>query len=121
MKTTCYSVYILLCDNGAYYTGYTTDLKRRYQEHVEGTGKCKFTKSFKPLRIAQSWEIQGSKSLAMKIEKRIKMLSKKEKEQLILQPDLQVYFGDFGTGASETALPENLKSSTLSNNKRPGI
>lgn len=82
-----YFIYILLCENGAYYTGYTTDLVRRYQEHVQGTGQCKFTRSFKPVKIAGSWKIYGNKATAMKIEKFIKMLSKKEKQQLVLFPD----------------------------------
>ncbi len=87
MDTLYYIVYILICSNGAYYTGYTTDLDRRYQEHLQGTAKCKFTRSFKPLSIAQSWKIYGSKADAMKIEKYIKSLSKKDKEQLILFPE----------------------------------
>ena len=86
-------VYILLCDNGAYYTGYTTDLERRYQQHIDGTGKCKFTQSFKPVKIAQHWKIYGDKSIALKIEKFIKNLSKTEKEQIILYPaDLETLF-----------------------------
>jgi putative endonuclease len=80
-------VYILLCENGSYYTGYTNDLERRYQEHVQGTYKCKFTQSFKPVKIAQSWKIYDDKSTAMKIERFIKKLSKAEKEQIILFPD----------------------------------
>lgn len=87
MKEAYYFVYILLCDNGAYYTGYTSDLGRRYQEHVKGTDKCKFTRSFKPLGIAQSWKVYGGKSMAMTIEAFIKKMSKKDKEQLILFPE----------------------------------
>ena len=80
-------VYILLCENGAYYTGYTTDLARRYEEHLAGTDKCKYTRSFKPVKIAQSWHVTTSKNSALKIEKFIKSLSKKKKEALILQPE----------------------------------
>jgi len=80
-------VYILLCENGAYYTGYTTDLDRRYQEHLQGTAKCKFTQSFKPIKIAQHWQIHGDKSVAMKIERFIKGLNKQKKEQIILFPN----------------------------------
>jgi putative endonuclease len=80
-------VYILHCANNTYYTGYTDDLTRRYQEHCAGTSKCKYTRSFKPLHIAQSWQIHGDKIMAMKIERYIKKMSKKEKEQLILHPE----------------------------------
>lgn len=83
-------VYILRCSNGNFYTGYTTDMARRYKEHIQGTTKCKYTRSFKPLGIAQCWQITDSKSIVMKIEKFIKSLSKDEKEKLILCPDMLV-------------------------------
>lgn len=81
-----YWVYILLCENNAYYTGYTPDLAKRYQSHVDGTGKCKYTRSFKPIKIAQSWQILGSKADAMRIERYIKTRSRLEKEDLIANP-----------------------------------
>lgn len=95
MKTAHCFVYILLCENGAFYTGYTTCLARRYTEHMLGL-KCKFTRSFKPLRIEKCWKIQGDKGAAMKIERYIKQLSKNEKQQLIAAPEcLQKIFPGF--------------------------
>ena len=82
-----YWVYILLCQNGAYYTGYTTDLSRRFEEHLAGTAKCKYTRSFKPIKIAQSWQVDDS-TTAKQLECFIKKLSKIQKEQLILSPEL---------------------------------
>ena len=67
-----YWVYILECSNGAFYTGYTHNLEKRYQEHCEGKG-AKYTRSFKPLRIAQSWEAID-KAQAMKAEHMIDRL-----------------------------------------------
>ncbi|MCH9644007.1 MAG: GIY-YIG nuclease family protein [Gammaproteobacteria bacterium] len=87
MTAKTYYIYILECSNGNYYTGYTTDLERRYQEHLDGSDKCKYTRSFPPLRIAQYWEISGSASDAMKLEYAIKKLSKREKKSLIENPD----------------------------------
>lgn len=87
MDTGCYWVYILNCENGTYYTGYTTDLERRFREHVDGTGKCKYTRSFKPLGIAQCWKIELGKAIAMRAEKLIKGLKKSEKETLIRFPE----------------------------------
>lgn len=81
-----YWVYMLYCENNTLYTGYTNDLLKRYQSHVNGTGRCKYTRSFKPLYIAQCWEITGDKSLAMKVERYIKALPKKEKTQIIASP-----------------------------------
>lgn len=85
MRNQYYWVYILFCQNGTYYTGYTVDLIKRYQDHLAGSAS-KYTRSFKPLKIAQSWQIEG-KSLAMKVECRIKKMSKKEKQALILHPE----------------------------------
>jgi len=86
-KPKSYWVYILHCDNDTYYTGYTTDLAKRYQSHVDGTGRCKYTKSFKPLYIAQCWKITGEKSFAMQIERSIKKLTRVEKENIIADPE----------------------------------
>jgi putative endonuclease len=84
----CYWVYILQCENNAYYSGYTTDIKRRFQEHLLGSAKCKYTRSFKPLGIAQCWQVSGTKSLAMTVERYIKKMTKKEKTAVIKDPDL---------------------------------
>ncbi|MBA2709580.1 MAG: GIY-YIG nuclease family protein [Tatlockia sp.] len=81
-----YWVYILLCTNNTYYTGYTKDLAKRYASHVNGSGKCKYTRSFKPVCIAQFWRITGGKTMALQLENRIKKLSRKQKEQLIANP-----------------------------------
>ena len=84
-STTSYWVYILMCENNSYYTGYTTNLEKRFQAHLEGRAS-KYTRSFKPLCMAQSWEIQGSKADAMRVERQIKALSRAEKEKIVLNP-----------------------------------
>jgi len=82
-----YYVYILLCTNGNYYCGYTTDIKRRYQEHCDGSKKCKYTRSFPPVSLAACWEIQSdTSSNAMKLERAVKRLSKELKKKLINNP-----------------------------------
>lgn len=86
MEEPCFWVYILLCQNNTYYTGYTNDVEKRYQSHVDGTGKCKYTRSFKPVKIAQCWQISGGKAEAMKIERYIKKLSRNAKEKIIAEP-----------------------------------
>lgn len=92
-----YWVYILYCNNHSYYTGYTTDISRRYQEHLSGTAS-KYTRSFKPLKLAQCWKIEESKSAAMQVEKFIKKLSKQEKEKLIAMPKSLTEYFVFATG-----------------------
>ena len=88
INTKHYWVYILHCNNDSYYTGYTNNLSKRYLSHVNATGKCKYTRSFKPLGIAQCWKITDDKSLAMQIERYIKNLSRAEKIKLISKPSL---------------------------------
>lgn len=79
-------VYIIECQNGTYYTGYTNNLIRRYHEHTSGL-RCKYTRSFKPLQIAQCWPVLSGKSDALKLEHRIKKLSKAHKIKLIDNPE----------------------------------
>lgn len=73
--------YILECEDGSYYTGWTNDLEKRYEAHLHGTG-AKYTKSHKPVRIAY-YEEYEDKIDAMKREYAIKHLTRKEKEELI--------------------------------------
>ena len=77
-------IYILECENGNYYTGYTRDLAKRYQQHLEG--KVKYTHSFKPIRIAQCWQLFDEVGMALKVERFIKRQDKKTKALLIQQP-----------------------------------
>lgn len=82
---TSWWVYILLCENQSYYTGYTDNLEKRFEEHLSGKGS-KYTRSFKPIAIAQSWRIEGDKALAMRIERGIKKLSRAQKHELVQHP-----------------------------------
>ena len=88
MSEQVFWVYILHCENNSYYAGYTTDHDRRFHEHLMGTAKCKYTRSFKPLSIAQCWQVYGNKSLAMKVERYIKKITKVEKMKMIQCPEL---------------------------------
>lgn len=83
-ENTCF-IYMLLCSNNSYYTGYTTDIDRRYQEHCDGSIKCKYTRAFPPKKLAACWQA-SSKSLAMQIEHAIKQLDKAQKQVLVLNP-----------------------------------
>jgi putative endonuclease len=79
-------IYILECENGNYYTGYTKDLAKRYQQHVRGTANSKYTRSFKPKRIAQCWQLFDEVGMALKIERFIKGQDRKVKQSLIENP-----------------------------------
>jgi len=74
-------VYILLCCDSSFYTGYTKDLDARTKLHENGKG-AKYTKSHKPKGVVYV-EKCGSRSQAMKREKQIKKLSHQQKQSLI--------------------------------------
>ena len=75
-------VYIVECNDGTLYTGYTTDIKRRVKEHNEGKAS-KYTRSRLPVRCVYSEEY-STKSEALKREQEIKKLSRPKKIEIIL-------------------------------------
>lgn len=87
MNNKKYWVYILEVSNGHYYTGYTNNMQRRYQEHIKGNTKCKYTRSFKPVGIKQCWQINESQGTAMKVESFIKRKNRKTKQEIMQHPE----------------------------------
>jgi putative endonuclease len=82
MVETVYSVYIVRCADGSYYTGIATDVARRIAEHEESPKGAKYLKGRGPLMLEYS-EIAGDRSSASKLEYRIKQLSRMDKQALI--------------------------------------
>lgn len=80
MEATWY-LYILRCGDGSLYTGITTDVQRRLEEHRSGTG-AKYTRGRSPLELVYR-EICGSHSDALKREFAVKRLTRREKLVLI--------------------------------------
>ena len=74
-------VYILQCSDNTYYTGYTPDLERRVKLHNEGKG-AKYTRDRKPVELVWFKEY-GYFKKAFLTEKRIKKLTRKQKETLV--------------------------------------
>lgn len=84
-----YYIYMLRCENNSIYTGITTDVERRMQEHFSQCEKCaKYTLSHKAQKLESVWETEN-KILASKLEFRIKQLTKKQKEELIVKNNLE--------------------------------
>jgi putative endonuclease len=79
-----YFVYILKCKDGSLYTGITTDLARRLEEHKSGTG-AKYTRGKKAGRIVYS-EKKKNRSTASKREAEIKSWPRAEKLKLVKSP-----------------------------------
>ncbi len=72
--------YLLLCADGSYYAGYTTDLLRRVSVHNAGKG-AKYTKSRLPVTLVYFEEFD-SEHAARSREWHLKRLTHAEKEAL---------------------------------------
>ena len=68
MESMCYT-YILKCSDGTYYTGWTNDLDKRLKAHNGGKSGAKYTR--------------------MKREYASKQVTRKEKENLIKEKNMQ--------------------------------
>lgn len=100
-----YYVYMLRCTDGSLYTGITTDVKRRFAEHLSGGTKgAKYTKNHTPKEIAAVWCVE-SRSVASKIEWKLKHLTKTQKEILCKEPELLKEF----VSVEETVCLEEVK------------
>lgn len=77
---TCYT-YILLCDNGKYYTGSTHDLEGRLEDHLNGLG-ANFTRKHKPVKLVYFEEYDRIDEAYYR-EKQIQGWNRKKKEALI--------------------------------------
>ena len=80
----CY-VYMILCKNGTYYTGSTSDWEWRWKQHAKGDGAAyiKANGFDRPVYLKE----YANRSEAMKEEYRIKQLPREKKKLLIKQSD----------------------------------
>jgi len=76
-----YYVYIILCTDGSFYTGYTKNIDKRLRMHENGKG-ARYTRMHKPQRIAYL-ELFDMRAQAMKREKQIKKLTHQQKLNLV--------------------------------------
>ena len=79
-----YYTYMLRCEDNSIYTGITSDVKRRMEEHFSQNKKCaKYTATHQAKKLEAVWESEN-RVLASKLEFYIKKsLTKQEKESLI--------------------------------------
>ena len=76
-----WSLYILRCGDGSFYTGVTTDIDRRFKMHQEGKAS-RYTRTHQPVSLIYS-EPCGSRSQALARECAVKSLPREKKEKLI--------------------------------------
>ena len=77
-----YFVYILQCADDTLYTGITTDIERRVEEHNSSDKGAKYTKLRRPVALVYSEESED-RSSASKREYAIKKLTRAQKLELI--------------------------------------
>ena len=70
-------LYLLECENGTYYAGITTDLERRFAEHVFGIG-ARYTRANPPKRVVAAKDFFDRAS-ASRAEADLKKLPRKDK------------------------------------------
>lgn len=83
VKAHAWFMYILRCSDGSLYTGITTDVKRRSEQHNAGTA-ARYTRTRLPIRVEYQ-ESHTSRSSALKREWAVKAMARLEKESLIRQ------------------------------------
>jgi len=72
-------MYVVECADGSYYTGITTDMTRRLNEHNRTKRGAKYTRSRRPVRLIY-FESHENRSEASKAEAAFKKLTRKKKE-----------------------------------------
>ncbi|HWV18990.1 MAG TPA: GIY-YIG nuclease family protein [Rhodocyclaceae bacterium] len=76
-------LYLIECEDGSLYTGITTDVERRYAQHIAGKG-ARYTRMKKPVRLLGFREC-GTRSSALKAELAMKRLPPANKQAALSQ------------------------------------
>ena len=76
-------MYVVECSDGSYYTGYTTDVKKRLAVHNSGKG-AKYTRARLPVKLIY---VEGfaSKEEAMSAEVLLKRKKRPQKERFLFE------------------------------------
>jgi putative endonuclease len=76
-----WSLYILRCRDGSFYTGVTTNIDRHFREHQEGRAS-RFTRTRRPVVLLYQ-ERCGSRARALERECVVKSMGRQGKEDLV--------------------------------------
>lgn len=81
MSDRIWYLYLVRCADGQLYTGISTDVQRRLQQHANDRGARRL-RGRAPLQLAYSQAI-GDRSQALRMEHRVKRMRRDQKEALI--------------------------------------
>jgi putative endonuclease len=76
-----YYVYIIICEDGSFYTGYTKNVDSRMRLHKNGKG-ARYTRIHKPRKLVYTEEFR-TRTEAMKRERKIKKMQHRQKQRLV--------------------------------------
>ncbi|WAA12328.1 GIY-YIG nuclease family protein [Fervidibacillus halotolerans] len=82
-----YYFYVLQCNDGTFYGGYTVDLERRLTMHNAKKG-AKYTRSRTPVTLIY-YQIFETKREALRAEYEFKKLTRKKKEEFLKKERLK--------------------------------
>ena len=84
-----WSLYIIEANDASLYTGITTDVERRFAEHLQGPRGARYFNGRRPRQVIYR-EDGHSRSSASRREAEIKKLSRRAKQRLIAQANQAV-------------------------------
>jgi putative endonuclease len=96
-------VYLLRCSDGSLYTGAAKNLPRRLAQHVAGNAS-RYTRTRLPVMLVWSRRVR-SWSAALRSERRIKALSRTEKDALVRGAARRGSSGCTVTGSGSVSAP----------------
>lgn len=97
-KPAAWSLYVVRTADGALYTGISTDVDRRFEQHQTGCG-AKALRGRGPLAIVYRVAI-GDRGRAQRVEHALKSLSKSEKEALVLAQPKRRHWARIARGSA---------------------
>ena len=77
-----WSVYMIRRNDGKIYTGITTDVERRFEEHKEGKTGARFLRGMGPLELLTSMEVgtRGKPGISKKKSKSWRRIKRKKRQ-----------------------------------------
>lgn len=76
-----FSIYLVRCGDGSVYTGIATNVERRLAEHDGQRRGARYLRGRGPFELLYHREV-GSRSLAQRVEHRVKRLASDEKSDI---------------------------------------
>ncbi len=75
-------LYVVRCSDDTFYTGVTSNIDRRVNEHNHSSNGAKYTKTRRPVQLIY-WRDFKDRSSAQKAEYKFKKLTRGQKEKII--------------------------------------